>query len=223
MKGITEEAKLKQKRGTGKGAKYKPWIKAREVPSKGTASTFPDYKHGREIQALSQGEVYYYYLLRWRDDVDDIREQFPLELSETVAIAKKLNFNHPKDDLTRMTTDLLVTKTDGSLEAYSVKTGPWELNERRTKEKLAIEKIYWTNRKIPFHIVYKVDVNKIAIQNIMDVVRCYYSCDIQTKQDVIRHKIANKELCVDLSKDYIDYNKLVLEFEEKGGVFDEYF
>ena len=93
MPRITEEGKLKQNRGTGTGADYIPWIRAREFNSKGTASTFADYKHGREIQVLSQGELYYYYLLRWQDDVVDIREQYPLDFEETIKIADEMGWS----------------------------------------------------------------------------------------------------------------------------------
>lgn len=224
MPKISDATKIKQKRGEGVGPRYKPWIKANEVSSKGTASTFADYKHGREIQLLSQGEVYYYYLLRWRDDVRDIREQYPLVFEETKKLANELNLPHPMENgkPVRMTTDLLITKADGSLEAYSVKSSKAELSNRRTNEKLVIEQAYWLKEKVPFHIVYKNDINITTIHNIMDVVRCYYISDIQTKEDVVRHLIATKQYKINMDKDYINYNNIILELEQKGGIFDEY-
>lgn len=221
---IHDATRIKQKRGQGTGSKYKPWIKANEISSKGTSSTFADYIHGREIQALSQGELYYYYDLRWQDDVKDIREQFPLNLNETMQLAVTFNMTHPSKNNkpVTMTTDLLVTKSDGSLEAYSVKSSKADLSDRRTNEKLVIEQNYWINRKIPFKIVFKSDINVIKIQNIMDVVRYYYVSEIQTKEDVVRHLIATKQLKVDITKDYIDYKKIIYELEQKGGIFDEY-
>lgn len=150
MPKISDKGRYRQHRGEGTGANYKPWIKIRDFGSQGTASNVIDYKHGRTMQLLSQGEVYYYYLLRWRDDVEDIREQFPLDLADTVDIANRLEIMHPKDDKTRMTTDLLVTKTNGQLEAYSIKTNKSELDNPRTAEKIYIEKLYWESRGVPF-------------------------------------------------------------------------
>ena len=89
MRTITDKRKVKENRGTGTGADYKPWIQAREMSSIGTKSVIQDWKHGRSIQCLSQGEARAYYLLRWRDDVLDIREQFPLNLHMTNGIVLK--------------------------------------------------------------------------------------------------------------------------------------
>ena len=67
MQRITEEGKIKNGRGTGTGVEYKPWIKIRELNSKGTASNIIDWKNGRQIELLSQAEVWWYYVLRWDD------------------------------------------------------------------------------------------------------------------------------------------------------------
>ena len=76
MSTISEAGKIKKGRGCGEGANYKPWIKIREINSIGTATTVMDYKNGREVQLLSQAEMWAYYELRFREDVVDIREQF---------------------------------------------------------------------------------------------------------------------------------------------------
>lgn len=219
MRKITEKTKIREKRGTGTGSKYKPWIKAREVASEGTASTFTDYKHGREIQVLSQGELYYYYILRWNDDVEDIREQYPLDLKITLEIAKQLGIKHPKDNNTHMTTDFLITKKDGTYEAYSIKSGRKELSNIRTKEKMLIEKEYWKRLNIQFKVMYKSDINVLFVQNIMDVVKCYYLSDVHTKEDEIRYKIANKELKVRMDRKYLNYKEFYPLLE--GGNDDE--
>ena len=192
MPRISEEGKLRQNRGTGTGADYLPWIKAREFNSKGTASTFADYKHGREIQVLSQGELYYYYLLRWQDDVVDIREQYPLVLELTTAICKREGIRHPNNGKTRMTTDFLVTKSDNTLEAYSIKNSKKDLENTRTLEKIYIEKLYWESFNVKFFIKYKEDVNFTLFQNIRDIVSCYDIKNVHNDFDVIRYKLAHK-------------------------------
>lgn len=213
MPRITEQGKIREKRGTGVGADYIPWIKIREVNSIGTASTITDYKTGRKVQLLSQAEVYYYYLLRWDDTVGDIREQFPLELSRTVSIADRLGFRHPKDRSTHMTTDLLVTRTNGQLEAYSIKNDRSVLDNKRTLEKLFIEKSYWESCGVPFHMCYKSDVNRVLVQNIMDVVSCYRRESVQDLPSLIRYKIAHGEIVTDMRKERLDYRGLSTQYQ----------
>ena len=212
MPKITEEGKLREGRGIGTGVDYKPWIKIREVNSIGTASTVMDYKTGREVQLLSQGEIYYYYSLRWDDTVEDIREQFPLELEKNLDIADKLGIRHPCNRSTRMTTDLLVTRTNGSMEAYSIKNERSVLEDARTREKLFLEKQYWQTQGIPFHICLKEDVSITYVQNIMDVVSCYHFSRVQDAHGVIRHLIAHKKITVDMDSQPLDYKALILEY-----------
>lgn len=214
---ITEEGRLRRGRGTGEGKDYKPWLENREVNSMGTASEVIDYKTGRQVHLLSQGEVYWYYLLRWRDDVTDIREQFPLELEMTVEISRKLGFRHPYNEKTRMTTDMLITKTDGTYEAYSVKTDKSVLDNARNIEKLYIEKLYWDSLQIPFHIVYKSDVNWTLVKNIMDVTACYDDGCVYDAYSALRHKIAHKEIIVDMESRLLDY-KAIIENMRNGGI-----
>ena len=206
---ISEKTRINEGRGKGKYSKYKPWIKAREISSEGTSSTFADYKHGREIQTLSQGELYYYYLLRWNDEVDDIREQYPMDLQTTIDIANMYGIKHPSCGKLTLTTDFLVFMIDGTKKAYSIKSSKKELSKIEIKDRILLEKTYWARQNVEFKVLFKSDVNVILVQNIMDVTKCYYLSDVQTKEDMVRYKIANKELKVDMDKDYLCYKKLV--------------
>ncbi len=140
------------KKLTGTGANYKPWIKIRELNSIGTASNVIDWKHGRQMELLSQAEVWWYYVLRWDDNVVDIREQYPLSLEETLAICDKQRFVHPGNRSTHMTTDFLVAYRDGSQKAFSIKADRSALDDPRTVEKQYVEKMYWEAAGIPFQI-----------------------------------------------------------------------
>lgn len=208
MRRIKEERKIREGRGTGSGVDYLSWILAHEVNSTGTASVVIDFKTGRDVHLLSQGEVYYYYLLRWDDTVEDIREQFPLDLKMTVELADMLGIKHPCNRSTHMTTDLLVTRIDGSLEAYSIKSDKSVLENPRTIEKLRLEQAYWETQGISFYIRFKEDVNKILVQNIIDVVSCYDIHKVQTTQDLIRYQIAHKILTPNLENQLLDYSHL---------------
>lgn len=90
------------------------------------------------------------------DNVVDIREQFPLDRTETLAIAAALDIKHPESNGVPivMTTDLLETRADaGALSEKAIAIKPdEELKERRTIQKLEIERIYWRRRNVPWFI-----------------------------------------------------------------------
>ena len=187
-----------------------------EARSIGTSTIAIDYKHGRQIHLLSRGEKYYYYLYRWRDDVVDIREQFPLDIEITQKIADKHRIMHPKskDGLVHMTTDLLVTYVDGSQEALSIKSSREELNNPRVAEKLFIEKKYWLLKGVPYSICYTEDVNIEEVRNIIDVVRCYSNDKIHDDISLLRHLISNKLIEVDMTR-RIEYRQIIQVLEKE--------
>ena len=122
MRGTSNKTKKREGRGTGTGADYKPWIRAREFPRDTGIRSMPvDWKHGRQMHFLSLNELWWYYILRWDDSVLDIREQYPLDKDVTDKIADMIHVKQPADI---MTTDMLVTyQMDGRevYRAFSVK------------------------------------------------------------------------------------------------------
>lgn len=144
---------LKEGRGQGIGSGYKPWIYIHDFPSRGVSARIPGRTTGRIHHLLSRNEEYYFYILDADPDVFDIREQFPLRLSETMEIARRLNIKHPwKGSFPFvMTTDFLITRADG-LHARTVKCSD-ELSNPRIIEKFTIEHAYWSSRGIDWKIV----------------------------------------------------------------------
>lgn len=92
---ISEQRKRQEGRGTGTKKDYKPYIQAREINSLGTCSNPIDWKTGRTIELLSQGESALWHILRWNDDVIDIREQYPLDLKQPLKFQGNLAFSIP--------------------------------------------------------------------------------------------------------------------------------
>lgn len=215
MRRITDKRKLREHRGTGTEADYKPWIQAREMSSIGTESVFNDWKHGRPIQCLSQGEARVYHILRWRDDVLDIREQFPLDLDYTVAIAKKLGLPHPHSRNTHMTTDFLVTykKPNGTnfLKAYSVKPNIASFTNYALKN-FKIEQTYWGTKGVHIEIIFSDDINKIFAYNIKQCVQYYNVKTIQSKIDLLKHLIARKIIQPDMETNYLNFPVLAAQY-----------
>lgn len=215
MKAPSEETKNKQKRGMGEGADYTPWIKTREINSIGTATIFNDWLNGRSVHLLSQGELDLYCILRWNEHVTDIREQFPLELEKTTAIARELNIRPVNNAKTHMTTDMLVTMDNGTKVAYSYKTKKEEVygsgkQAARTAEKLLIEKQYWSRQGVKWKLVFRENIDHLTALNIRDVVRYYDPLSVHDPFSKIRHLIAHHKIVVDMSKP-IDYQKLLKE------------
>ena len=116
--------KDRSSRGSGRYENYRPWVRVSEISSRGTTAEVVDWKHGRTVQCLSDGEMMLYHILRWNDDVDDINESFPLPLEDTLEIAEMYGYNHPRDITTKepknMTSDFLVWLKDGSRVVYSL-------------------------------------------------------------------------------------------------------
>ena len=212
MSRITDKTKLREKRGTGEGASYKPWIQAREVGSIGTESVFNDWKHGRPIQCLSQGEARTYHLLRWKDDVLDIREQFPLDLKLTLSIARHLQLPHPHNSSSHMTTDFLVTYDTPNgkmLKAYSVKPNIKHMTDYALKN-FAIEQAYWGVKGVHLEVIFSDNLNSVFAENVKRCVRYYDIKSVQSKMDFIKFMIAQKILVVDMTQP-IDFPQLVTQ------------
>lgn len=160
--GFTEEKIqrfIKQGRGKGVGAAYKPWLTVADVPSLGRVHRVYCPKIGREHHLLSDNEYYAFLLQWWDDSVVDIREQFPLiDRRETLEIAALCGVRHPVDPVSGalwvITTDLLVTRRAShgtETVAYAVKQAK-ELADDRTLEKLEIERRYWERREVPWSV-----------------------------------------------------------------------
>ena len=94
-----------------------------------------------------------------------------MDIEETNRIAVVNGFRPPQNAKLVMTTDFLVTKSDNTLHAYSVKT---DRNlSRRSLELLCIEKMYWESKGVPFTLLFKTDVNEVLVENIRIVTEFY--------------------------------------------------
>lgn len=152
--------------GQGTGADYKPQITIHDLPSQGVSARVFGHTTGRIHHLLSRLEEYYFYLMDFDPDVLDIREQFPLRLTETLEIASCLNIRHPQMGSFPypITTDFLITREDG-LHARTVKPSA-ELEKRRVLEKFSIECQYWKEKCIDWKIVTEKDINWNRARNL---------------------------------------------------------
>ncbi len=169
------EKKLSEGRGQGRLEHYKPWIKVQDFASEGISLRAKGWKSNREHHFLSQLELKYFFLLEWSQQVIDIREQFSLDLEETIALAKTLNISHPpKNDPENpqvITTDFLVTTQlpMGTKEYARTIKYSTDLASRRVLEKFEIERVYWSRRNINWGIVTELDIDSVLSENVKTI------------------------------------------------------
>lgn len=171
------EKRIKEGRGSGVGADYKPWLNIQDVSSKGRSTRLKGIKTNRQHEFLSNLETEY------SDSIVDIRKQFPLlPLEETIVIADEFGLKHPTDPKTNepvvMTTNFLLTvdKGEGLAEIARTIKMKDELLKERVIEKFEIERVYWERRQIDWGIVTELEISKEMARNI-SYIHDYY--DIQ--------------------------------------------
>jgi len=166
------DRRLKEGRGQGRGAEYKPYLRVQDVPSQGLATRVGGWKTGREHHFMSCLECDYFYLLEWSSAVVDIREQYPLDLDETLAIASDLGIRHPTDPHTRepvvMTSDFVntVRQSIGAIEHARTLKYTKDLGSPRVMEKFEIERLYWASRGVDWGIVTEREIDPALAKNI---------------------------------------------------------
>lgn len=190
-------SKLKEGRGKKRGDEYIPWLKVREVPSKGRVHRCYGLRHNRVYHFMSDLEYYYALLLSWDNDVLEIREQFPLlPLKTTKRIALELGYNHPafmgKDVV--MTTDFVITLKSSNKGRYEkVRTLKYstELSNKRTLEKLSIEKKYFKEvyGQEDWGVITERGIDIVMAKN-LDAILPYQLWD--TKGQLLSKELENK-------------------------------
>ncbi len=172
---ITQKVKDRRKkegRGLGTGKGYKPELRIQDVSSIGLATRVRGWTTDRIHHLMSKLELMVFFTLDWPTTVTDIREQFPLDIEETLAIANELGIRHPRDPKTKetvvMTTDFVVNERNGireDIRAYTVKYAN-KLASRRVMEKFEIERVYWVRRNVAWHIVTERDIPLELVSNV---------------------------------------------------------
>lgn len=180
---------IKAGRGQGTGSVYLPWVSIHDFSSLGMVSRIVGYKSGRVHHFLSRNELDYFFMLEWSDKVMDIREQFPLlDVEMAVDIAQKSGINYPRDNVSGfpyiLTCDFMITTVDG-LKARTIKCLS-ELQNKRTIEKLEIERRYWQYMGIDWKIVTE---NQIPKQKCLNIEWLYTSVEIPEYLDLQRLRI----------------------------------
>jgi len=218
-----EEQWIKEGRGSGKGANYKPWLTIQDVSSLGRSSRIKGNKINRQHEMFSDLERNYFYISEFSDCVVDIREQFPLlPKSETIVIANELGIKHPTNPKTNepivMTTDFLLTidKDKRFIDVARTIKMKDELLKERVIEKFEIERVYWERRGIDWGIVTEEEIPKVMARNLSHI-HNYYKL---TQFDAFRNMNENQieDLAIEFLHRIIQGNYSV---REKALLFDK--
>lgn len=176
--------RIAEGRGQGTGSAYRPWLTIQDVPSRGRAHRIKGWKHGRVHHLLSDLELKLFLLYQWSSLITDIREQFPLPLDRTLAIAKECGVTHPRDIYTKeplvITTDFFLTIEIGLQTIYQARTAKYicDLYNHRTREKLEIERRYWQSVGVDWAVVTELEISKDLIFNLKWLQPFYHLTDL---------------------------------------------
>ncbi|MFS0599481.1 TnsA endonuclease N-terminal domain-containing protein [Peribacillus frigoritolerans] len=187
----TIEKMIKNGCGSGTGQEYTPWIHIKDVPSEGKGNRPLGWKTNRTHQFLSNLEFYVFLAYEWSDNIVDIREQFPLDRNKTVELAEKLSIKHSvylgTDVNIVMTTDFLLTvKTESGNKQIVRSVKPADkMSDRRTIEKLQLEKAYWEKQGVDWRIITEKDIDEKFSKNMLWLHNQKGSMGIPFKQEMI--------------------------------------
>jgi len=168
----THNRRLKEGRGQGDGAYYKPFIYVQDFSSKGQSNRDFGLTANRQHDLFSKLE-HRIYLLFDNSELIDIKEQYPLPLEATLEIGQQCGIRHPADRCTKepipLTTDLLLTvplRIGSRRVARSIKYAR-DLRGRRVIEKLELERRFWKRSNTDWAIITERDVNPILVRNFL--------------------------------------------------------
>lgn len=171
---------IKQGRGLGELKGYVPWLNIQDFPSRGRVHRVQGNKTGRIHQLFSDMEWRYCSICDWAENVVDIREQFPMDREQTLAIAEELGIRHPIDLRTGvpivMTSDffLILQIENGVKHIVRTVKGKEDLNDKRVIEKFEIERCYWERWGVDWGIVTEAEMPKILTDNIAFLKNAYH-------------------------------------------------
>lgn len=164
-------SRIRRRRGIGSGPLYVPWLKVRDVPSRGTSQVSQGVFSRRSHHLLSELEVIYFYLLERRTRTAEIREQWPildidrtLELCARFGVRPRIRNGYPEP----FTIDFLITeRLDGNLthRAASVKS-PEDARDPGTRLRLAVEHAWCEDRGIPWTLVDTQRFDKTMLETL---------------------------------------------------------
>ena len=163
--------------GRGRGLDYKPWLSGHEFASMGVYTRMMGLTIPRMYVFFSRLESDLFVIYDTDPEIEDILEQYYMDLPATLRLARSMGIRHPWSGqyYNVMTADILFLK-NGIWHARSVKPSS-ELNNPRTVEKLCLEQAYFHETGIQWSIVTEKEINPYKVQNLRWL---YYTAQLET-------------------------------------------
>jgi TnsA endonuclease-like protein len=168
----THQRRLKEGRGQGDGAQYRPYIYVQDFSSRGQSNRDFGLTTKRQHDLFSKLE-HRVYLVYDNSGLLDIKEQYPLPLELTLRIARQCGIRHPVDRWTKepipITTDLVLTipRPIGSRRVARCIKYSNELIKRRTIEKLELERRTWQQLNSDWGIITERNIDLSLVRNLL--------------------------------------------------------
>lgn len=152
--------------GRGSGLDYRPWLTGHEFASLGVYTRMMGLTIPRMYVFLSRLEADLFVIYDTDPSVEDILDQYYMDLPTTLHLSEKMGIKHPWSDkyYNVMTADLMFLK-NGKWHARCVKTSA-ELDNPRTVDKLRLEQAYFLNEGIDWSIVTEKEINPFKVSNL---------------------------------------------------------
>ena len=217
MKQKSDAKKLREGRCLGAGDQYIGFIKANEIGSIGTSTAVYDPIAGRTVDTLSMGEKEFFWLMRYRDDVELIQEQMRLSADTVQKICLEHGFRVPRNVLS---TDFLITCRDGSRVGYSIKSGSDDFDPGSPKYgklliRQYIELEYWKRYGVGFKIVLRENLNKTLAANIEHCMAYYDSAHVTGTETMLKYLVAHKAVSIPMDGEIVRFASLVRGNEDQ--------
>ena len=217
MKEKSDSSKLIEGRGRITEAGYSAWKQAREAHSIGTSSMIYDPVVGRTVHTLSEAETKVFWALRYKPEVIEIYEQFPMEKAETDAICRNLGipiYNHI------LSTDFLVQMEGDRYAAVSVKANRREFDPEKNRRydqlirRQAVEKIYWEKSyDIPFRILFGDEVSVVYANNVENIMKFWDHRFVTNDISKLKYLMAHGVIKCPLDDDYLRFGDLSRRYD----------
>ena len=174
------------------------------------------------VTCLSQGEMRFWHILRWNDDVLDIKEQYPLDDNLVDKIYITLfgeNSVNPEIEATKqLTTDFFVTLRNGEKRAFQIKPNLNSINNPHDLKRLHVEKMYFKALGIPWKLIFTDDINLVYFDNIKRAVTYYDASKVHDQTSMYQHLVATKKIRdIDMQSKPLDWKKLAEDYFRKAG------
>lgn len=166
-------------------------LKVTTFSSKGRATRIHSYKTNRIHHLQSDNQLRVFLTLEWSDKVKDIQENIELkDLEEIIDNVENLRLDKFSDketgQLYQLHTNFLVTikRNNGEEQvAISVKSLS-EIKRKTVIEKMEIERRYWKEKGVSFHVITEKEIDKQFVENIKWVREAFIDKSIENKEEL---------------------------------------